>query len=260
MRDADDEAGSGLPPSLEAAWGLRERPGKGPRPGLTVDRIVAAAVGLAAAEGLAAVSMGRVAKEVGVSTMALYRYVSAKDELYVLMQEAVLGPPPAAVPGRGWRAALTAWAHAQREMLQRHVWALRMPITGPPATPNSVAWMEAGLTALDGSGLDDGERISVVMLVGGHVRSDVLLMADLGAGHAASGLTPEESLGRYARLLRRFTDPARFPAVTRALASGVFDGADDPDHEFRFGLERILDGVEAMAAERGGPGLRPGTP
>jgi hypothetical protein len=68
---------TGLPASIEAAWGLRERPAKGPKPGLSLDRIVEAAVGVAATEGLAAVSMGRVAKELSVSTMSLYRYVAA---------------------------------------------------------------------------------------------------------------------------------------------------------------------------------------
>lgn len=86
--------GTGLPASLEMAWGLRERPGKGPRPTLTLARIVEAAVSLAATEGMDAVSMGRVAKELGVSTMSLYRYVTAKEELYILMSDAGVGTPP----------------------------------------------------------------------------------------------------------------------------------------------------------------------
>ena len=66
-----------LPASIAAAWGLRERPHKGPKPGLSLNRIIDAAVRLAASEGLAAVSMSRVASELGASTMSLYRYVSA---------------------------------------------------------------------------------------------------------------------------------------------------------------------------------------
>jgi hypothetical protein len=66
-----------LPASIAAAWGLRERPHKGPKPGLSLNRIIDAAVRLAASQGLDAVSMSRVASELGASTMSLYRYVSA---------------------------------------------------------------------------------------------------------------------------------------------------------------------------------------
>ncbi|WP_260461900.1 TetR/AcrR family transcriptional regulator [Streptomyces lateritius] len=249
---AEDEGGTGdggtfLPPSIEAAWGLRERPSKGPKPGLTLDRIVDAAVALAAAEGLGAVSMGRVAKELGVSTMSLYRYVSAKSELYVLMQESATGAPPALFPpGAGWREALEAWAWALREVYRRNLWMLRLPVSGPPATPNSVAWWEKALAALDGTGLDAGGKISVTMLLGGFVRNDALVMADLDAVIEGSGASPEDVLSRYARTLRRLADPERYPEVARLLDSGVMDVADEPEAEFRFGLARILDGVAAL--------------
>ena len=75
------ERENGIPPVLAMAWGLRDRPGKGPRPGLTLERIVAAGVKVAATEGLGAVSMARVAKELGAATMSLYRHINAKDEL-----------------------------------------------------------------------------------------------------------------------------------------------------------------------------------
>ena len=77
----EDQGATGLPASIEAAWGVRTRPSKGPRPALSLERIVAAAVRVAAGDGLQAVSMGRVASDLGVSTMSLYRYVGAKDEL-----------------------------------------------------------------------------------------------------------------------------------------------------------------------------------
>lgn len=248
-----DSGGTGLPPGLEAAWGLRERPAKGPRPGLSVHRIVDAAVALAASEGLAAVSMGRVAKELGVSTMSLYRYVGAKDELYVLMQDAAIGAPPdPPPPGTGWREGLARWAWAQRAVFQRNLWLLRIPVSGPPATPNSVAWWEAGMEALAPTPLDEGAKISVVLLVGGFVRNEAGLMADLAAAVTATGGTPEQVMARYTRTLRLLADPERFPAVARALESGVMDGPDDPDHEFRFGLERLLDGVQVMVERTDG--------
>ncbi|MFC9387164.1 TetR/AcrR family transcriptional regulator C-terminal domain-containing protein [Streptomyces venezuelae] len=246
------DGGSFLPPAIEAAWGLRERPSKGPKPGLTLDRIVAAAVALASAEGLGAVSMGRVAKELGASTMSLYRYVSAKSELYVLMQEAATGAPPASLcpPGSEWREALEAWACAIREVYQRNLWLLRLPVSGPPATPNLVAWWEKALVALEGTGLDAGTKVSVTLLVGGFVRSDALVMADLADVIAAGDAAPDEVIARYGRTLRRLADPGTYPEVASMLDSGVMDVADAPDTEFRFGLDRILDGIAVLVEGR----------
>ncbi|GAA2586381.1 TetR/AcrR family transcriptional regulator [Actinomadura fulvescens] len=237
---------TGLPASLEMAWGLRERPSKGPKPGLTLDAIVTTAVQLASTEGLAAVSMVRVAKALGVSTMSLYRYVGARDELYILMQEAVTPPPPEPDPTAGWRASLTRWAHAQRAAFHRNLWLLRIPISGPPATPRSVEWMESGLSALSGTGLDEPTKLGVIMLVSGHVRSEAMLMSDLDAAYTARGLAPDDVLRRYTRTLAHLTDPERHPAVTRLLDSGELTGTEDPDADFEFGLGLILDGIEAL--------------
>ncbi|MFE0336349.1 TetR/AcrR family transcriptional regulator, partial [Streptomyces sp. NPDC058955] len=238
-----EDGGTFLPPSVEAAWGLRERPTKGPKPGLSQDRVVAAAVELASTEGLAAVSMGRVAKELGVSTMSLYRYVSAKQELYVLMQEAATGAPPELFgPEVPWRERLERWAWAMRAVYLRDLWLLRVPVSGPPATPHAVAWWEKALLALDGTGLDAGTKISVTLLVAGFVKSDALMMAELADAVEASGAAPEEAMGQYSRTLRRLVDPAAFPQVAQVIESGVLDRADGPDDEFRFGLARILDG------------------
>lgn len=248
---AEDED-TGLPVSLATAWGLRERPSKGPKPGLSLERIVAAAVGVAAAEGIGAVSMGRVAKELGASPMSLYRYVGAKDELYVLMQEAVMPAPPEPLPaGAGWRAGLTRWAEAQRAVFHEHLWFLRIPVSGPPASPRSVAWMEHGLAALDGTGLDESAKLGVLMVVGGYVRNEAMLMSDLDAAITASGHTPDEVMRRYRRTLATLTDPERHPAVTRLLGSAVLDGTEEPDADFEFGLGVVLDGVAALIARHG---------
>ncbi|GGZ58112.1 TetR family transcriptional regulator [Streptomyces inusitatus] len=260
MRDSGD-ADTGLPASIEAAWGLRERPAKGPRPGLSLDRIVAASVALAAAEGLDAVSMGRVAKELGVSTMSLYRYVAAKGELYILMLEAAVGPPPPPPPpGTGWREAIAAWAAAHRAALRRNLWALRIPVSGPPATPNSVAWWEQGLAALEETGLDEGRKLYVIMLVTGFVRDEALVTADLAAAIDSTGLTADQVMRRYGRTLERLADPARYPSVARALASGVLFEPGDPDREFSLGLSILLDGVSALIARRGDTETPTGAP
>ncbi|HTW04737.1 MAG TPA: TetR/AcrR family transcriptional regulator [Streptosporangiaceae bacterium] len=243
----DDE----MPGSVAAAWGVKAHPGKGPKPGLTLDRIVAAAIGIASRDGLPAVSMSRVAAALGASTMSLYRYVDAKDELVKLMVDAAWGPPPAAAPpGEGWRGALSRWAWGMRAAFRRHPWAVRIPISGLPIMPNEVAWFEQALAGLGGSGLEEAEKASVIMLVSGYVRTLATTEADIQDAIRTSGATPDEWMAAYPRMLAKLADPGRFPALTTFIAAGVFDRSDDPDDEFTFGLERILDGVGALVRGR----------
>ena len=252
-----DDTDTGLPASIEAAWGLRERPSKGPKPGLSLERIVDAGVQVAASDGLEAVSMSRVAAELGSSTMSLYRYVAAKHELLALMVDAVMvdaaAGTRAAAPAadEDWRAGLSRWAWAYHRVLRRHLWVLRIPISAPPVTPNLTAWLEAGLGTLRGSGLTEPEKLSVMLLLSGFVRNEATLVADIGAASATAGASEQQQImPHWGHLLGLLTDHERFPALHAALASGAFDQDDDPDDEFGFGLERILDGVAALVRAR----------
>jgi AcrR family transcriptional regulator len=232
-----------LPSSIELAWGLREHPRRGPKRGLSLDRIVTAGITVATTEGLAGVSMGRVASELGVGTMSLYRYVSAKDDLLTLMVDTAIGaPPPAEHPEDDWRAGLTRWAVGVRAAYRRHLWALRVPIGGPPIGPNNVAWLEAALRTLGTTRLSESEKLSTVLLLSSFVRSEVTLAADIAA---ASGGAPTDF--GYGTMLTVLTDVARFPALHRAIAAGAFNDDDDPDAYFNYGLGRILDGVGRLA-------------
>jgi AcrR family transcriptional regulator len=236
-----------LPGSVAAAWGVRERPHKGPKPGLSLGRIVEAAVRVADAEGLDAVSMGRVAAELGTAPMSLYRHVSAKEELLTLMVDAAWGPAPGGPePGEGWRAGLARWAWALRVGARRHPWVVRIPLSGLPIMPNEVAWFENALACLAGTGLSEARKASVIMLLAGYVRNMATTEADIGAAIRASGLDPDQWMASYPRMLAELADPLRFPALTRFIAAGVFEVADDPDDEFIFGLDRILDGVAVL--------------
>ncbi|MFE5865559.1 TetR/AcrR family transcriptional regulator [Streptomyces virginiae] len=249
----DEDGGTGLPASLEMAWGLRDRPSKGPRPTLTLPKIVEAAVTLAASEGTDAVSMGRVAKELGVSTMSLYRYVAAKEELYVLMADAGVGAPPPLPPeaqGWSWRELLTDWAYAQRAVLMANSWILRIPITAAPVSPNQLAWMDRGLASMAGTDLRESEKLSTIVLIGGLVRNEATMAADMMDAIIKSGVAPDQALGQYIRTLRLMTGPDSHPAVTRLLASDAFSGSAEPDFQFRFGLDRILDGLAPLTSER----------
>jgi AcrR family transcriptional regulator len=232
-----------IPPSIELAWGLRRDGRRGPRRGLTLDAIVAAGIEVAAADGVGALSMARIAKRLGVGTMSLYRYVAAKDELLTLMVDTALGPPPPSPPRGGWRAGLTAWCGALRDTYRRHPWSLRVPISAPPLGPNNVAWLDRALDALAETRLPEQDKLSSVLVLSGFVRNDATLTADFAA--AANG---ELVMPGYGTLLAQITSADEFPSLHRAIASGALDDEDDPDVEYRFGLARILDGIAELVA------------
>src|SRR5580698_5119196 len=157
-----DDATPGLPPGLDLLWGRRAPGRRGPKPGLSVDGIVGAAVRLADGEGLEAVSMARVAKELGFTTMSLYRYVASKEELLQLMWNAsAQGAEELVIEGTGWRPRLQKWAEVQRDMLDRHAWITQMPMAAPPLAPNSLTFVERGLETMDGTRLAAGDKLRV---------------------------------------------------------------------------------------------------
>nr|PZN43012.1 MAG: TetR family transcriptional regulator [Actinomycetota bacterium] len=263
---------AGLSRGLELLWGLRERPRKGPKPGLSLERVVAAAVEVAATEGLAAVTMSRVAERLGFTTMSLYRYVESKEELLVLMIDHVIGRPSAAVTeAAGWRARLERWAWEMLEVYRRHPWMTEIPVDHLPVSPNQLTWMETGLQCFTGTGLAPAERLALVMLVNGYVRSQAELVGNLRRARREEGVTEAEMLSRYGRLLARVLDPGRFPVLHEMAVSGVFESpefATDPDAshgevgpgtepDFDFGLQRVLDGVAAYLRARDGSAEAP---
>jgi AcrR family transcriptional regulator len=246
----DEVNETGLPASLLAAWGKRDRPARGPKPGLTLSRIVDAAVKVAAAEGQGAVSMSRVAAELGTAPMSLYRYVGAKDELLELMFDAAVGPPPPDIDDRdGWRAGLSRWALAVRDALRRHPWAVHIQLHGPPITPNQIGWLEAALRCLRGTSLGEGEKLASVMLVSGHAWRESTLAVDIETAQASDGKWVQVAMN-YGATLAGLIDADRHPNVSAMVASGIFAEPGEPDYEFAFGLDRILDGIESLIDSR----------
>jgi AcrR family transcriptional regulator len=241
-----EQVETGMPASLAAAWGVRARPAKGPKPALTLDRIVAAAMDVADAEGVAAVSMAKVAAALGASTMSLYRYVAAKDELLALMLDAATGVPPAMdVPPGDWRAGLTAWARAMRTAVRSRPWVVHLQLSGPPITPQQMAWLERGLAFLRDIGLPPQHKLSVIMLVSGYVWRESQLMIDIEAAMSRDDKW-QKMLLNYGANLAALADPATFPELTALIDAGIFDAPDDPDDDFNFNLDRILDGIATL--------------
>ena len=232
-----------LPRAVELMWGREQPGGRGPKRGLTLDQILDAATEVADAEGFAALSMNRVAKQLGFTAMSLYRYVDSKNTLVDLLMDRVVGPPPEIVAGTTWRAGLERWALAEFERLGRHLWWLDIPLSRPPMGPNNMAWLETALQILAEAAVPEPVKLQLVMNVSMFVVGKRRFLRDL----------QEEEGGDFASVMARVLDPQRFPSVSAALSNAAFDD-DDIDWEradFEFGLARLLDGYEVFIATFG---------
>jgi AcrR family transcriptional regulator len=278
-----------LPPGLDLLWGRRERGKRGPRPGLSADAIVDAAVRVADAKGLEAISMARVAAELGFTTMSLYRYVASKDELLQLMFNAsALGAESLVLEGDDWRSRLRSWAIIQRDMLDLHPWITQMAMPAPPLAPNSLHFVERALEALDATGLAGAEKMRVIGLLASYTLSEARMANDAAraaaavaqagdaqardaqardaqardaqAGDAQAGTAGAQSDGdggqgpplTFEGLLRELVDERTYPHLYRIAWAAPADSWSERE-EFLAGVDLILDGVQALIdrAERG---------
>lgn len=234
-----------LPPGFTHAWGLAppaNRPG--PKPAHTVGQIVDAAVRLADAAGFAALSMPRIAKQLGLTAPALYRYVNSKDELLVLVNDTAWGPPPDAVrTATHWRDGAGAWTRAVVDRFRARPWLLDIPVRGAPVTPNLCRWLEALLVALAGTGLADEDLLGCAVLLDGYARSTASLLHGL-AGNAG----PPVQSPAVAEPLHRLLHAQDCPTLAGMLARGSYqdDLPDGGGEDIEFGLDRLLDGIEAL--------------
>jgi AcrR family transcriptional regulator len=240
-----------LPPGLDLLWGRRGPGRRGPRRGLSVDDIVAAAIRIADAEGLDAVSMARVARELGFTTMSLYRYVASKDELLQLMWNgSAQGAEELELEGDGWRPRLRSWAIVQREMLDRHPWITQMPMASPPLAPNSLAFVEHGLEALDRTGLRDDDKLRVIGLLSSYTLSEARMANDAARAAAEAAAGSAAATGwSYEALLRELADEQTYPRLHRIAWSADLGGSPsgfEEREEFLFGVDTILDGVQSL--------------
>jgi AcrR family transcriptional regulator len=235
--------------TLELLWGGRERPNRGPKPGLTIERIVASAIAVADADGLDAVSMRRVAAELGVGTMSLYRYVPGKNELLDLMLDRVSDPGDAAqrLRGRDWRGVLETFAHGTWDLYVSHPWLLQVNWARPALGPSSLAGLELLLQGLRDASLSDQERVMAIVAVESFVTGAARRHMHARLATERTGVSEDEFWH------------AQTPALQRALASGAYpalaglaEDAFGASHEqtFAFGLQRLLDGFADLLERR----------
>ncbi|MFD8544654.1 TetR/AcrR family transcriptional regulator C-terminal domain-containing protein [Streptomyces sp. NPDC059649] len=215
---------------------------------LTRERIVRAAIEIADAEGLAALTMRGVAARLNVAAMSPYRYVTGKDDLVLLMADAAFGEGTyPATPPDGWRSRLDLGAHVLWSVFRSHPWLAQLsPLTRPLMLPNLMVHAEWALGALDGHGLDPKTMMDLHILLYSYVQGLAVNLEQEAQVEATTGLTDGQWMDRQAPAVQAIVASDRYPVFTKML--GAFkDGYDlRLDELFAFGLGPLLDGVAAI--------------
>jgi Tetracyclin repressor-like, C-terminal domain len=203
---------------------------RGPRQGLSVEQVVAAAIGLADT------------------------YVPGKAELLDLMLDAVYRQMPRGdLSGKPWRERLAAVAQENRELFDLHPWVAEVATSRPPLGPGLMAKYEHELGAFEGLGLDDVEMDAALTFLLGFVHAAARSAAEAAAVRQDSAMSEEQWWAANAPLLARVFDQDKYPTASRvgAAAGAAHGAAYSADHAYRFGLQRVLDGLGALIDTRG---------
>lgn len=240
--------------SIDLLWGAAEPGRRGPKPRYSVEEVVDASIAVADAEGLQAISVRRIAIELGVSAMSIYTYVPSKAELVELMFDRVLGETAEPAPdAKGWREALTAVAGERWRLSERHPWMLDLAMHRPPLGPNLMRRHEAALRILDGTGLDDLTKDLVIDVLHNFLLGALQQAREAREVEQRSGLTDEQWFAMAEPAITARLDPAKFPHVLRL--GEAWRAADkavmaDPLWRFQFGLGVVLDGIGVLIQAR----------
>jgi AcrR family transcriptional regulator len=247
-----ERTGSGEPSAtLALLWGT---PGaerrKGPARSVTVPQIVDAALALADADGLAALTMRAVAERVGISAMSVYTYVRGKPELLDLMVDSLYARMPRGEwRTQAWRDRVSTIAEANRMLLTRHPWMTEVAaLSRPPLGPGLMAKYEHELAAFDGCGLADVDIDAALTFVLGFVQAHCRAAHDARRATTDTAMSDADWWAANQPILERVFDPAVHPRAVRVgAAAGEAQGsAWSDERSWEFGLARVLDGLAAL--------------
>ena len=269
-----DHAGGGDPrTSMNLVWGRVDAPSRGPKPGITVDEIAAAAIAVADADGLAGLSMRKVAERLGKSPMSLYTYVPGKAELLDVMLDRVHAGEPtdysAVAAEGGWRAAAEAAARDSWSFYERHPWLLQISGSRSSLGPHELDVYESRLAIFADIGLTPLEVPRVVAALASFVAGSARVVTTTRDAERATGISDDEWWNSRSALFDELVGDAwaeRYPVSTRLGEQQAFDQPErDPSDTtpylerealdaFEFGLQRLLDGIAAHVDAQCEPG------
>jgi AcrR family transcriptional regulator len=228
------------PPGVPV-WVREPASDPGPQLQLTRERVVSAAVRMADAEGVATLSMRRLAADLGVATMSLYRHVPSKDDLLDLMLDAVAAEIELPTrPSGDWRADLRQVAGQFRGAFRRHPWVLTTPASLPSFGPNTLRLIDFGYSVFTRLGLDIDAAAELYGTVQSYITGFTQASLAEESARRNSGLSDEEWRSAVAPYVRKLVSGGQYPTLSRQITEG---GSREPDRSFEFGLERVLDGI-----------------
>ncbi|GAA1383444.1 GntR family transcriptional regulator [Kitasatospora putterlickiae] len=233
----------------EAPAGVPEDEGGGRH--LTVERIVRAGIVVADAEGLDALSMRRVATELGTGTMSLYRHVASKDDLVTLMVEAAMADVPLPdSPARDWRHGLERAAYRDWELYHRHPWILSrvMVTTRAYFSPALAADSESAFASFDGLDLEPADAFRYMFMFASYVQGVALILVSDAEAERQSRAATRQGAKAPDDAQSPLYEPGAYPRLARAMRAGADPW--DLDALFASGLAGVLDGIAADLARR----------
>ena len=232
----------------ELLWVDRQQGSRGPKPGLTREEVIEAAMVIADRDGLGGVTMAAVASGVGFTPMALYRYFPSKEALLDAIVDAAYGLPPAPPAPEGhWRAEVAAWARAKRAMLCANPWLAELPFVAAPHGPNWLAWLEALARPFARTGIDPADIGQMISIIDGYTRGSSDTAVSLARARARGISEAQWAAAVGVDLGRAIGDP-RFPAFASVITAPSCGKSRTFDESFEFGLDRVLDGIAAYVA------------
>jgi len=251
-----DNKGPDLQRSLALLWAGRTPGRRGPRAQLTVERIARAAIQVADTDGLDALSMQRVATELGYSTMSIYNHIASKDLLLEVMADVAAAKPPELDDAADFREAVHRWVGALWAGFRERPWLLRVPLDHSPIGPNHLAWMDRLLRPLLKAGLAPAEARAAALHLTAVVRGTAQISLDMDSAYKTDGGLPHTET-ELSRALTDLVDPENYPALAAVHAaeatvhSGRKEAVDGAlPAELGFGVDRFLDGIDAWVTKR----------
>ncbi|WP_431280059.1 TetR/AcrR family transcriptional regulator C-terminal domain-containing protein [Leifsonia poae] len=194
--------------------------------------------------------MSKIATTLGFTTMSLYRYVTSKDDILLLMQDAAcdipIPPEDDEVP---WRDGLRRWAGATIEVMRAHPWFTDIPISSIPLMPNNLAVLDWGLRVMKNLPLNDQEKMSTALTLSSYARAFGLVERDMNRSREEVG-APLQSGPAFAEAMSELVTDERFPYLAPLVRSGVYSDGEDDQDDYAWGLERILDGIQRYVDAR----------
>ena len=224
-------------------WSLPERGERGPKPGHSRAEIAAAAIRIADAEGIAAVTMRRVAAELGTGTMSLYNYVPAKEHLVQLMADQTAGEyvyPPGPSPGS--RAAIAELARQGRDIARRHPWLPAVMHRPPPMGPSTLRYIDYFLGLLAGTGLGTAAKMEMIAIINGFALMYGAMQVALDDERARTRITEQEQQAAPVKVLVEAAASGIYPNLAAALAAPS-PQSRTADQNFDSCLIRLIDGA-----------------